>query len=189
MNNLPPNRPAKLFIISSPSGGGKSSLARALADSLSDVILSISYTTRAPRAGEVNGKDYYFISTQEFENRIEQEKFLEYAKVYEKFYGTDEAWVNHQLAQGKRVILTIDWQGAEQILLKRKDAIGIFIFPPSLQTLETRLKNRKDDPEIIKKRMALAGKEMQHGQAYAYSVVNDNFEQALSELKDIINQT
>jgi guanylate kinase len=181
----------KLYIIAAPSGAGKSSLVKALTETLDNTVASISYTTRLPRPGEVHGEHYYFIETAEFESLIAQDAFLEYATVFSKianrYYGTPRYWVEEQLQAGKNVILEIDWQGAHQVFKNKPGAIGIFILPPSLETLEERLQKRgQDEALVIAQRMSVAKDEIAHFKDYNYLVVNRDFEVALTEIQAII---
>ena len=176
-----------LFIVSAPSGAGKTSLVKALVDSTTDVVVSVSHTTREMRPGEVNGENYFFISYKVFLQMIKQNEFLEYAKVFDHFYGTSQASVEKQLNQGLKVILEIDWQGAELVREKIKDAQSIFILPPSKAALESRLQGRgQDSEEIIARRMKDAESEMSHYEEFDHIVLNDNFDQALSELTALV---
>lgn len=178
---------SNLFIISAPSGAGKTSLVKALVDSSSDVVVSVSHTTRAMRPGEVNGENYYFVSYKEFLQMIKQNKFLEYAKVFDHFYGTSQVSVEEQLDQGRKVILEIDWQGAELVREKIHGAQSIFILPPSKAELETRLRGRgQDSEEIIDRRMKDAESEMSHYGEFDYIVLNDDFDEALTELTALV---
>lgn len=175
------------FVIAAPSGTGKTSLVRALINNVNDLRISISYTTRPPRPGDVDGKDYYFVSAAEFADRVAKQAFLEHAKVYQHQYGTSSAWVLRELSAGIDVLLEIDWQGAQQIRQQFPDAILIFILPPSLETLRQRLYNRRQDQSaVIDERMASAQKEISHYTEFDYLVINDQFEQALADLKHII---
>ncbi len=176
-----------LFIVSAPSGAGKTSLVKALVDSSTNIVVSISHTTREMRPGEVNGENYFFISYKVFLQMIKQNEFLEYAKVFDHFYGTSQASVEKQLNQGLKVILEIDWQGAELVREKIKDAQSIFILPPSKAALESRLQGRgQDSEEIIARRMKDAESEMSHYGEFDHIVLNDNFDQALSELTALV---
>jgi guanylate kinase len=175
------------IIISAPSGAGKTSLVDALLEQVDDVKVAISHTTRPKRQGEENGKDYQFISQPEFQKLIEQNAFLEHARVFDHYYGTARYWVEQYLQQGMDIIFEIDWQGARQIRAKLPHAISIFILPPSLQVLKERLQHRgQDKPEIIAKRMQLAKDEIHHYHEFDYLLVNDCFSQALEDLRGII---
>lgn len=177
-----------LFIVSAPSGAGKTSLISALTDQMANLQVSVSHTTRAKRSGEIEGVNYHFVSKKEFNQIIEQCDFLESAEVFGNNYGTSKKWVNEQLKGGIDIILEIDWQGALQIRKAMPEAIGVFILPPSKETLQSRLTDRgQDDQSIIEKRMGEATKEMSHYPEYDFLVVNDDFEVALSNIKAIIN--
>ena len=179
--------PGGLFIVSAPSGGGKTSLTRGSLDPLAragiPVEISVSYTTRAPRPGEQDGVDYHFVERPAFEAMIGRGEFLEHAEIYGERYGTGRARTEALRAKGRDVILDIDWQGARQIKAQVPDAIGIFILPPSLTKLEQRLRARKQDSEeAIARRLAKAREEMVHYAEYDYLIVNQDFEQAMAEL-------
>ncbi len=176
-----------LFIFSAPSGAGKTSLVKALLDKTSYIGVSVSHTTRAPRPGEENGKDYNFVSQNEFQALIEQSAFLEHAQVFDNFYGTSQRWVEQELQAGRDVILEIDWQGAQQVRRLMPDAVTVFILPPSIEELEKRLSNRgQDSEEIIARRMRDAQSEMAHYAEFDYLIVNDDFDNALEELCAVI---
>ena len=180
----------KLYIVSAPSGAGKSSLINALLHrfNLDDSLrLSISHTTRAPRPGEVDHESYHFVSKEEFEALIERNAFFEYAKVFDNYYGTSREIVEEWLSQGKDVLFDIDWQGARLIKEQMPEAIKIFILPPSLNELEQRLiKRGQDSREIISKRMAQAMSEISHYDEYDFVIINDNFDDSLIKLRSII---
>jgi guanylate kinase len=179
--------PGRLYILSAASGTGKTSLARALAERLPEVALSISHTTRAPRPGEQHGVHYYFVTPVEFDAMVRNGAFLEHAEVFGNRYGTSQATVDDLLARGKRVIFDIDWQGARAIKHARPHAIGIFLLPPSRDVLEQRLRDRRQDaPEVIARRMQAAIDEMQHHAEFDYVVVNDDFDKALRDLTTIV---
>ena len=179
-----------LYILSAPSGAGKSSLISALLalDSSTQKMVSVSHTTRAPRPGEVEGVHYYFVSKEEFESLIEQDLFLEYAKVFGgNYYGTSLPAIEENLAKGIDVFLDIDWQGAQQIRKKVSSVKSIFILPPSLPELERRLIGRgQDSEEVIAERMSKAISEISHYDEYDYVIVNDDFEKALKDLQSIL---
>lgn len=176
-----------LYIISAPSGAGKTSLVNALIQELSHLKLSVSHTTRAPRPKEVDGYNYHFIDQATFKQMQKNGDFMESAEVFGNFYGTSEQAVKKMLEQGSDVILEIDWQGAEQIKARFKDAISIFILPPDIDTLQERLEVRAEDSqEIIALRMSKAKSELKHWHKADYLVVNDDFEQALEDLQAII---
>lgn len=177
-----------LFIVAAPSGAGKTSLVNALVDKYSEVRLSISHTTRVKREGEVDGQDYFFVSQDEFAQMRDAGNFLESATVFDNSYGTLSESVISQLKLGLDVILEIDWQGAQQIRKNHPECIGIFILPPSKATLEQRLRGRgQDDDEIISRRMRDAKNEMSHYVEFDYLIVNDDFDDALTELAAIIS--
>lgn len=176
-----------LYIISAPSGAGKTSLVRQLLSRDSQVRVSVSHTTRAMRPGEVNGSDYNFVSMDQFNDMIDKGQFLEFAEVFDNKYGTSQAWVQEQLNQGIDVILEIDWQGAQQVRRLMPDAVSIFILPPSCEALRARLTGRgQDDASVIERRMKDAVNEMSHYAEYDYLVINDQFEQALGELQAVL---
>ena len=177
----------KLFIVSAPSGAGKTSLVKALVDAHSQVTVSISHTTRNMRPGEVDGKDYFFTCVQDFKQMIKQNEFIEYAKVFDHYYGTSLRSVEMQLAKGLKVILEIDWQGAAQVRERISDTQSIFILPPSKAELEKRLRGRgQDSEEIIARRMRDAENEISHYQEFDYIILNDDFDQALKELTSLV---
>jgi len=177
----------KLYIISAPSGAGKTSLVKQLVADLDDMIVSVSHTTRQMRPGEIHGQDYYFVSVEDFQVMQEKQAFLEHAQVFDNFYGTAQKTVEENLNRGLDVILEIDWQGAEQIKELLPDSISIFILPPSTEVLLQRLRNRgQDDEQIIARRMRDAVNEIRHHDEFDFLVVNDVFALALTELKSII---
>jgi guanylate kinase len=177
----------KLYIISAPSGAGKTSLVKQLLKELDSLSVSVSHTTRAMRPGEIHGSDYFFVSVDTFKTMIPKQAFLEYAQVFDNFYGTSQQAVENNLNNGLDVILEIDWQGAQQIRQMLPECQSIFILPPSIEVLQQRLRNRaQDSEEIIARRMAEAVTEMSHYGEFDYLVVNDDFNQALTELKSII---
>ena len=177
----------KLYIISAPSGAGKTSLVRQLIAEVDDLVVSISHTTRRIRPGERQGEDYYFVSPTEFQALLDNNALLEHASVFDNFYGTAKTTVEKSLSEGLDVILEIDWQGAQQIKKIRPDSRSIFILPPSTEVLEQRLQNRgQDDHHVIARRMRDAVTEMRHHEEFDYILVNDIFELALTELKSII---
>lgn len=177
---------SSLFVISAPSGAGKTSLVRAALEQDDALTLSISHTTRPQREGEVDGKDYFFISTTQFKRMQAEQAFLESAEVFTNFYGTSKNSINDLLDSGNDVILEIDWQGAEQIKQIMPAAIAITILPPSRQALEDRLRGRQqDDESTIAKRMQAAAAEMSHYHKSDYLIINDTFELALQQLLSI----
>ncbi len=176
-----------LFVVSAPSGAGKTSLCRAITDSLEELTHSISYTTRKPRPGEIDGRDYYFVSQERFQAMIKAGDFAEWAEVHSNLYGTSRRVLDDMIEKGIDIILDIDTQGAQQIKAKFKSAVFIFIMPPSLDILEERLRNRKSDHEDeIKKRMRRAREEIKDYALYDYIVVNRDFERALTELRSVV---
>ena len=181
-----PEHKGTLFIICAPSGAGKSSLVRALVDAIPGLAVSISHTTRPPRIREKHGVDYFFVSEDEFQTLLEQNRFLEHATVFDHLYGTSHAWVQEQLADGKDIILEIDWQGAQQVRSIIKDTVNIFILPPSLAALEERLEGRGDDERHIHRRMQDAVSELEHYGEFDYLVVNHFFDRTLKQLSAII---
>lgn len=183
-------RKGTLFIVSAPSGAGKTSLIKALLDRFNyddSMRLSISHTTREPRPGEVDHISYHFVTKEEFESLISRDAFYEYAKVFDNYYGTSREIVQEQINAGFDVFLDIDWQGARIIKEKSPDAVGIFILPPSLKELERRLIDRgQDSKEVIDGRMDKAKREISHYNEYDYVIVNDDFEESLLQLRSII---
>lgn len=179
--------PGNLYIISAPSGAGKTSLVDALLPTLPHVQVSISHTTRTQRPGESDGVNYHFVSAETFQRMVADNAFLEHAEVFGNHYGTSEQWVRDTLAGGRDVVLEIDWQGAQQIRRLMPEALSIFILPPSRATLEQRLTRRgQDDANVIAQRMAQAVSEMSHYVEADYLVVNDDFNTALEELRSIL---
>ncbi|APZ05062.1 guanylate kinase [Kosakonia cowanii] len=178
-----------LYIVSAPSGAGKSSLIQALLKTqpLYDTQVSVSHTTRAPRPGEVHGEHYFFVNHDEFKAMISEDAFLEHAEVFGNYYGTSRATIEQVLSTGVDVFLDIDWQGAQQIRTRMPQARSIFVLPPSKLELDRRLRGRgQDSEEVIAKRMAQAVAEMSHYAEYDYLIVNDDFDTALGDLKTII---
>jgi guanylate kinase len=176
-----------LYVISAPSGAGKTSLVKALLEKTEGIGVSVSHTTRAKREGEQDGVDYHFTEKAAFEKMVEESAFLEHAQVFDNYYGTAIANIETKLKQGEDVILEIDWQGAEQVRKQLPYSVNIFILPPSQSALEERLRGRgQDSDEIIARRMRDAKNETSHYSEYDYLVVNDDFEDALIELKSIV---
>lgn len=177
-----------MFVLSSPSGAGKTTLTRMLIDEIPDLRMSVSVTTRSMRPGEVDGKDYYFVDQAKFDAMVANDELLEWAKVFGNCYGTPKAPVEAALAAGRNVLFDIDWQGAQQLHSRApSDMVSVFILPPSVQALEQRLHTRaQDSEEIIRERMKKAGDEMSHFDAYDYIVVNDNIGVAFEAVKSIL---
>lgn len=177
----------RLFMITAPSGAGKSSLVKALLEHDPEIELSISHTTRAPRPGEVNGREYHFISVNEFEERKTRGEFLESALVHGNYYGTSRVWIEQRMAAGKDVLLEIDWQGARQVRSQFDGTVGIFILPPSIDALEARLHKRGTDSEAtITRRLMGAGAEIAHAPEFEFVIINDSFDVALSQLISVV---
>ena len=176
-----------LFILSAPSGAGKSSLINALLKKHADMKVSVSHTTRAPRPGEENGVHYHFASTDEFKALIAKDDFFEWAQVFDNYYGTSKQAIESQLDAGIDVFLDIDWQGAQQVRKIMPSVQTIFILPPSKEELEQRLNNRgQDSAEVIASRMAKAQSETSHYNEYDFVIVNDDFESALGDIEMIV---
>ncbi len=176
-----------LFVVSAPSGAGKTTLCKAITGSLENLTHSISYTTRQPRPAEADGRDYYFITQKRFEEMIQAGDFAEHARVHSHFYGTSKRVLQDMVREGIDVILDIDTQGARQIKSSTAKAIFIFIMPPSMEILEERLRNRKSDHEDeIRRRMRRAADEIRDYSMYDYIIINRDFERALSELRSVV---
>jgi guanylate kinase len=176
-----------LFIISAPSGAGKTSMVSALLNCNQQIALSISYTTRAPRPGETDGKEYHFVSRDRFLQMAQQGDFLESAEVYGNLYGTSQSWIEKQLASGRDILLEIDWQGAAQVRKLMPQAISVFILPPSLAALESRLNGRgQDSAEIIARRLQAAQEDISHVAEFDYVIINDKLDEALRQLDAVI---
>ena len=175
-----------LFIISAPSGAGKTSLLKALMVDAQNIVVSVSHTTRAKRPGEIEGRDYHFVNQTQFLSMVGSSAFLEHAKVFDNYYGTSQQHVEQQLLQGLDVILEIDWQGARQVRKIFPESVSVFVLPPSSEALAERLQNRaQDNDEIIARRMKDAVNEMSHYAEFDYLLVNDDFDTALQELRCI----
>lgn len=176
-----------LFIVTAPSGAGKTSLVRELVKDDSSLCISVSHTTRPKRQGERDGVDYFFVDRDEFERKLAQNTFLEHAEVYGHYYGTSREWVQQHREQGLDVILEIDWQGAEQVRKLDPTACSIFILPPSVETLRQRLETRAlDDSKTIERRMRQARREIAQVENSDFRVVNDEFERALADIRAIV---
>jgi len=179
---------SKLYVISAPSGAGKTSLVRALLATRPNLVVSVSHTTRPPRPQEVDGRDYYFVTPERFAELIRQDAFLEHARVFDNWYGTGAQQLRERLDAGLDVLLEIDWQGARQVRRARPDCISIFILPPSPAALEQRLRERRtDSAQTIARRLADARTDMSHYGEFDYVVVNDQFERAAKELGQILD--
>ena len=176
-----------MFVVAAPSGAGKSSLVSALLKQDPALRLSVSFTTRPPRSLEAHGREYHFVTREEFATREAGGEFLETAEVHGNRYGTSRAWIEQQLREGADVVLEIDWQGAQQVRRRFAQAIGIFILPPSLEALRSRLEARAQDaPAVIEQRLRAARDEMSHAGEFDYVVINEHFEQALAELATLV---
>jgi guanylate kinase len=172
-----------LFVVAAPSGAGKTSLVKALLKNDPAIRLSVSYTTRPPRPGEVNGVDYHFVSIESFQQMAARGEFLESAEVYGNYYGTSQAWIAGEIAAGHDILLEIDWQGAAQVKQLFPAAVTLFILPPSIEALRDRLSNRaQDSQEIMDRRIAAARDDISHATEFEYIIVNDDFDQALLDL-------
>lgn len=179
--------PANLYIVSAPSGAGKTSLVGALLAADSQIRKSVSCTTRDRRPGEVNGREYHFVAAAEFERMLERGEFLESARVHGNRYGTSQKWVREQLSQDHDILLEIDWQGAAQVRKLMPEAISIFILPPSLAVLEQRLTKRaQDPPDVIARRLENAREEIAHFVEFDYVIINEDFNRAAQDLISIV---
>jgi guanylate kinase len=179
--------PGTLYIISAPSGAGKTSLVKALLQANIDLSLSISYTSRQPRPEEIEGRDYHFVTRQVFEQKLQEDEFLESAELYGNFYGTSKKWINETMMSGRDILLEIDSHGARQVRAVFPAAVGIFVLPPSLEVLEMRLRHRAQDSlEAISRRLAAAREELSHAGEYNYIIINDKLDRALQDLKCIV---
>lgn len=177
-----------LYVISAPSGAGKSTLSAKLLEADRNIQLSVSHTTRPPRPGEVDGRDYHFVDQARFIDMLERGEFLESAEVHGNRYGTSEAWMRERRAAGCDILLEIDWQGAQQVRRIFADAIGIFILPPSIAELERRMRRRGQDSDaVIRRRLAVAADEMSHAVEFEYVIINNDFEQALRDLIAVVH--
>jgi guanylate kinase len=181
-------RTGQLYVISAPSGAGKTSLVQALLAARTELVVSVSHTTRTPRSQETDGRDYHFISPEEFQRLAAGGAFLEHARVFDNYYGTGREQVSARLAAGRSVLLEIDWQGARQVRQSVPECVSIFILPPSRSVLEERLRTRRTDSDaVIARRLADAATDMSHCTEFDYAVVNDRFEQAVADLLTIID--
>ena len=188
LDEMKAQRRGLMIVLSSPSGAGKTTLTRKLLKENPDMAMSVSATTRSPRNGEEDGTDYYFISKNKFVEMVDEEAFLEHAKVFDNFYGTPRAPVEAALSDGHDVVFDIDWQGAQQLTKAAgDDLVKVFILPPNMRELEMRLKKRaQDSDEVIAKRMAKSEAEISHWAEYDYVIVNENIDTALAELRTIV---
>lgn len=178
---------SSLFIVTAPSGAGKTSLVEALIASTDGIVRSVSHTTRAPRPGEVDGRDYHFVDHSQFAQMVAEDRFLEHAEVFGNAYGTARAGVEQALAADRDVVLVIDWQGAASVRQLMPDAVSVFIAPPSLDELRQRLQGRgQDDAAVIERRLAEASGDMLHVDGFDFLVINDRFEQALEDLGHVV---
>ena len=176
-----------LYIVAAPSGAGKTTLVRLLLEKDSEIRLSISTTTRRPRNGEQDGREYHFVDVPVFLERIGNGEFLEWAEVHGNYYGTSKSWIVSEMEAGHDVLLEIDWQGAQQVRKAFPEAIGVFILPPSLDVLRDRLSGRgTDSPETIARRIAAARDEMRHVDEFEYVIINDDLQQALANLRSVV---
>ena len=179
--------PGRLYVVAAPSGAGKTSLVKALMEREPRIQFSVSYTTRSPRANEIPGRDYHFVSPERFQEMIANDEFLEHAQVFDNCYGTGLRAVQEALANGEQLLLEIDWQGARQVRGSVPEAVSIFILPPSRAALEQRLKARSTDSDaVIQRRLRDAAEDIGHWREFDYVVINDRFEQALEDLQAIV---
>jgi guanylate kinase len=184
-----PLESGRLYVVAAPSGAGKTSLVKALMEREPRMRFSVSYTTRQPRANEIDGRDYHFVTQARFQEMIARNEFLEHAQVFDNYYGTGLAAVQTALAEGQLLLLEIDWQGARQVRSRLPGARSVFILPPTRSALEARLKGRStDSPEVIARRLKDAALDITHFSEFDYVVINDQFEQALRDLQEIVNE-
>lgn len=176
-----------LFIICAPSGAGKTSLVNALLEREPDMELSVSYTTRAPRAGERDGREYHFVDRDTFLGMARRGEFLESAEVHGNLYATSQAWINERRREGRDLLLEIDWQGARQVRRLIPEAVGVFILPPSLEILRRRLTARgQDSADVIEQRLANAREEIGHVEEFDYAIINQSFDVAVADLVSVV---
>lgn len=176
-----------IFLVVAPSGAGKSTLVNALLAKDAAIQLSVSYTTRPPRPGETDGREYHFVPVEDFKARRARGEFLESAEVHGNFYATSRVWIEERMREGRDVLLEIDWQGARQVKAAFAHALGIFILPPSIDALEKRLHKRgQDSPQVIARRLLAAGSEIAHAPEFDYVIINEDFDRALAELTAIV---
>lgn len=181
------NQPGTLFVVAAPSGAGKSTLNNALLASDANIQLSVSYTTREPRVGEVDGTSYHFTTVDDFLAKQHNDEFIESAEVHGNYYGTSKSWITDALNSGRDILLEIDWQGAQQVRTHFPNMVGIFILPPSLTALKERLYARgTDSEEVITRRLLAAGGEMAHAPEFEYVIINENLDSALANLQHIV---
>jgi guanylate kinase len=181
-------RAGSLFVVVAPSGAGKTSLVRALLDREPRIRLSVSFTTRPPRPGELDGRDYFFVARNDFEQRRESGEFLEWAEVHGNLYATSRRWLEERMAEGTDIVLEIDWQGAVQVQRLYPDAIGVFIAPPSIQALHERLVARgQDSAAIIAQRVEAAEAELKQAHRFQYVIINQDFTRALDDLSMVVS--
>jgi guanylate kinase len=179
--------PGNVFLVVAPSGAGKSTLVNALLAREANLRLSVSYTTRRPRPGDQDGREYHFVDVEDFMRRRAAGEFLESAEVHGNYYATSRSWIDQQLRDGIDVLLEIDWQGARQVKAEFAHAVGIFILPPSIEALEARLHKRgQDSPAVIARRLLAAGSEMAHAPEFEYVIINEDFDTALGQLNAIV---
>lgn len=179
--------PGRLYVVAAPSGAGKTSLVKALMEREPRIQFSVSYTTRRPRANEIPGRDYHFVSPERFQEMLANHEFLEHAQVFDNCYGTGVRTVQEALSNGEQLLLEIDWQGARQVRARIPEAVSIFILPPSRAALEQRLMGRSTDSnEVIQRRLRDAAQDLDHWREFDYAVINDRFEQAIEDLQAIV---
>jgi len=181
--------PGRLYVVAAPSGAGKTSLVKALMEREPRLRFSVSYTTRKPRANEIDGRDYHFVTHARFAEMVERGEFLEHAQVFDNYYGTGLRTVEDALLQGELLLLEIDWQGARQVRARLPAARSIFILPPTRRALEDRLKARSTDSEaVIQRRLQEAARDLAHWKEFDYAVINDRFEPAVADLLAIVQE-